>query len=78
VPDIYAAPKEVEVSNLENTKNRFGTLNSKAIGQPPLMYGIVAYFAICNAIRPGIDLKLDAPMTPERVLVNVKEAVVSN
>lgn len=74
IPDIYAAPKEIEVSFLEDSENQYGPFNSKAIGEPPLMYGIGAYFAILNAMkafRPEKDFEISAPITPEKVLMNL-------
>ncbi len=74
IPDIYAAPKEIEVDFLENSKNEYGPFNSKAIGEPPLMYGIGAYFAILNAMkafRPEKIFEINAPLTPEKVLMNL-------
>jgi xanthine dehydrogenase large subunit len=47
-------------------------MRSKAIGEPPLMYGIGAYFALLDAIRafrPDRAAFFNAPMTPERVLM---------
>ena len=38
------------------------------------MYGIGGYFAVLNAIkafRPGIEFKFSAPITPEKVLLNI-------
>jgi xanthine dehydrogenase large subunit len=86
VPDIYAAPTEIEVIFLEDSENPYGPFNSKAIGEPPLMYGIGAYFAILNAMeafRPDEDFKIVAPLTPERVLLSLysktqKPVTVSN
>jgi xanthine dehydrogenase large subunit len=74
IPDIYAAPKEIEIHFLENSENQYGPFNSKAIGEPPLMYGIGAYFAILNAMkafRPERKFEIDAPITPEKVLMNL-------
>ena len=76
VPDVYSAPREIQISFLENSENPLGIFNSKAVGEPPLMYGIGAYFAILQAIRafcPGSEIKLSAPMTPERVLFSLYE-----
>ncbi|HSN53267.1 MAG TPA: hypothetical protein VLT32_01290, partial [Candidatus Sulfomarinibacteraceae bacterium] len=42
------------------------------IGEPPLMYGIGAYFALLDALkafRPDREAFYHAPMTPERVLM---------
>jgi xanthine dehydrogenase large subunit len=74
VPDIYAAPKEIEVDFLEDSENQYGPFNSKAIGEPPLMYGIGAYFAILNAMKafkPNKEFEINAPITPEKVLLNL-------
>ena len=74
VPDIYSVPKEVEVLPLETDGNDMAILKSKAVGEPPLMYGIGAYFALQNAMRafnPNYEMKFHAPMTPEKVLLGL-------
>jgi xanthine dehydrogenase large subunit len=71
VPDMHFTPKEIEIEFLENVENAAGIKGSKAIGEPPLMYGIGAFFAILNAMKafnPDKEYKLSAPITPERVL----------
>ena len=78
IPDIYAAPKEVEVDFLEDSENQYGPFNSKAIGEPPLMYGIGAYFAILNAMKafkPEKEFEINAPITPEKVLLSLYDKV---
>ncbi len=80
VPDIQAAPNVIEVHFLENDGNPVGVYKSKAIGEPPLMYGIGSYFALLNAIkafRPGKTFNAVAPMTPERALCYLYEDEVS-
>ncbi len=72
VPDIQAAPKTVDVHFLEAPGSKAAIFRSKAIGEPPLMYGIGAYFAVRNAIRafnPESDLPFSAPITPEKTLL---------
>jgi xanthine dehydrogenase large subunit len=72
VPDIYSVPKEITVHPLETQKENLAIFQSKAVGEPPLMYGIGAYFALRNAIKafnPSADIPYDAPMTPEKVLM---------
>jgi xanthine dehydrogenase large subunit len=74
VPDIYSAPKEIQVHFLETDKDNLAIFKSKAVGEPPLMYGIGAYFALRNAIKafnPSAEIKFDAPMTPEKVLLSL-------
>ncbi len=74
VPDISFAPSEVKIifSEGEQLENGVGLKGSKAIGEPPFMYGIGSWFAIHEAMKaynshasPGYV----APMTPERVLM---------
>ena len=74
VPDIYFAPDDIQIHFLQDSKNPPGPFHSKAIGEPPLMYGIGAYFAILKAIRafrPDMQLTFASPMTPERVLMTL-------
>ncbi len=74
IPDIYAVPKEIKVTFLEAEGAPKAILKSKAVGEPPLMYGLGAYFAIRDAIRAWRDTKampLHAPMTPERALLGL-------
>lgn len=74
VPDIFSIAEDIEVIPLETLGNEMAILKSKAVGEPPLMYGIGAYFAIQNAIKafnPNYQLKFHAPMTPEKVLMSL-------
>lgn len=74
VPDIYAVPKELMVQPLQTDRDNLAVFRSKAVGEPPLMYGIGAYFAIRDAVRafrPDSDPAFDAPFTPEKVLLNL-------
>ena len=45
MPDIYFTPKTLEVKPLSTTPDPLALLGSKALGEPPLMYGIGSYFA---------------------------------
>ncbi|AWV88040.1 xanthine dehydrogenase molybdopterin binding subunit [Bradymonas sediminis] len=71
-PDVFSSPKVVEVK-MRSTENPMGPRGSKAVGEPPLMYGIGAYFALRDAMRAYAerDFPYDAPMTPERVLMSL-------
>lgn len=78
VPDIYSVPKNIMIHALETDKDNEAILKSKATGEPPLMYGIGAYFALRNAIKAFntlADVPFDAPMTPEKVLMNLYNKV---
>jgi xanthine dehydrogenase large subunit len=72
IPDIYAVPKNIDVKFLNTDGNDMAIFKSKAVGEPPLMYGIGAYFAIRNAVlafNPAADIPYSAPITPEKVLM---------
>jgi xanthine dehydrogenase large subunit len=74
VPDIYSVPKEIDIKFLKTEKDNMAILKSKAVGEPPLMYGIGTYFALRNAIkafRPDAEMEYATPMTPERVLMGL-------
>lgn len=73
VPDIHSVPKEIAVQPLETSRENLAIFNSKAVGEPPLMYGIGAYFAIRNAIKAYTDCEpaFDLPFTPEKVLMSL-------
>ncbi len=74
VPDIYSVPKELDIHFLETQNDNLAIFRSKAVGEPPLMYGIGAYFALRNAIKafnPHSDIGFSAPMTPEKVLMGL-------
>jgi len=75
IPDLHFAPRVLEVVFLEDADNPEAVLQTKAIGEPPFMYGIGAFFAIRNAIRAVRELPADrftAPLTNERILAMVE------
>ena len=81
VPDVYFTPKEIEVDFLDNPNPSAAIFNSKAIGEPPLMYGIGIYFSLCNAIkafRSNAEIKNSAPMTNEKLLLMLYEPAGQN
>jgi xanthine dehydrogenase large subunit len=74
VPDIYSAPKNVEITALKTEGPELALLRSKAVGEPPFMYGIGAYFALIKAIKAfnsNYKIDFDAPLTPEKVLMRL-------
>ena len=80
VPDIYSVPKEINIQFLETKNDNLAIFKSKAVGEPPLMYGIGTYFALRNAVKafnPQSTIGFNAPMTPEKVLMGLYENVFS-
>ena len=71
VPHVF---KQIDIHFLETVKDNLAIFRSKAVGEPPLMYGIGAYFALRNAVKafnPLADIPYNAPMTPEKVLMSL-------
>jgi xanthine dehydrogenase large subunit len=74
IPDIYFAPKNVQVVPFDGKPDALALLGSKAVGEPPLMYGIGAFFAILMAMRefnPKMKLQLWAPLTHQKCLLSL-------
>jgi len=71
IPDIRFTPSEIEVHFLKDSPNPMAIFNSKAVGEPPFMYGIGAYFAVLSALRAFHSEKpllFSAPFTNEKIL----------
>jgi xanthine dehydrogenase large subunit len=74
VPDIYSVPKVIDLHFLKTENDNLAIFKSKAVGEPPLMYGIGTFFALRNAIKnfnPKSNIDFAAPMTPEKVLMGL-------
>jgi len=72
IPDIFAIPKKMTIEFLTHDKEDYGVLRSKAIGEPPFMYGIGVYFSVMNAIKefnPDIKINYSAPISNEKTLL---------
>jgi xanthine dehydrogenase large subunit len=80
IPDIYSIPGVMDIEFLGDSKNPMGVFNSKAIGEPPFMYGLAGFFALTAAVRacrkerspednwPAEADICSSPMTPEHAL----------
>ena len=77
VPDIKFCPKRFDVTLLKDSSNPYAVCNSKAIGEPPLVHGLGAYFAILNALRSvrGDKPAPSLPLTPEKAFMYMHEPV---
>ncbi|HPP87437.1 MAG TPA: molybdopterin-dependent oxidoreductase [bacterium] len=75
IPDIKFVPKNFNVMLLENSENPYAVCNSKAIGEPPFIHGLGAYFAILDVLRKiRKDKPLPSlPLTPEKVFMYIYE-----
>jgi xanthine dehydrogenase large subunit len=79
LPDLRFMPPVLEVEFLKDSPNPRAVMRSKAIGEPPLLYGIGGYFAVLDALRAAwkagartagreAPLLHDLPMTGEKAL----------
>jgi xanthine dehydrogenase large subunit len=78
IPTCGDWPAEFNVKLLEGGRNREDTIyRSKAVGEPPLMLAISVFHAIKDAVASVAEYRLsprlDAPATPEAVLMAVEE-----
>jgi len=74
VPDVYFMPDDLEIRFAPFVDQPSGPLASRAVGEPPLMYGIAVFFALqeaMRALRPAAEFNFHTPLTPERVLLQL-------
>ncbi len=75
IPVASDIPAAFNVALFDGQNQEDTVYRSKAVGEPPLMHGISVFAAILNAIsslKPGADVPLDAPATPEQILKAVQ------
>jgi xanthine dehydrogenase large subunit len=77
IPTAFDVPADFRVA-LRRTPNREATIHrSKAVGEPPLMLAISVFHALRDAVaavgQHRLSPRLDAPATPERVLLAVED-----
>ena len=78
IPTASDLPADFRVRIWERGSNREQVVGrSKAVGEPPLMLGISVFHAISDAIASvtggRLSPALDAPATPERVLLAIED-----
>lgn len=77
IPACGDRPHVFNVDLLKDSPNREETIfRSKAVGEPPLMLAISVLHALSDAVASVADYRLcprlDAPATPERVLMTIE------
>ena len=78
IPGSRDVPPDFNIHILEDAPNRFPTIfRSKAVGEPPLMLAISVWLAIRDAVasisESPLAPKLNAPATPEAILMAVND-----
>ena len=78
IPVAGDVPEHFNVTLFDNQNLKPTPFNSKATGEPPLMLGLSAFFAIRDAVAASAGhrtvVHLDAPATPERILLACEQA----
>ena len=75
IPTCSDLAPDFRVELLQNAKNQEKTIyRSKAVGEPPLMLGLSAFFAIRDALGHDGRPDLHAPATPEAILRTLRGA----
>ncbi|HET9019375.1 MAG TPA: molybdopterin cofactor-binding domain-containing protein, partial [Acetobacteraceae bacterium] len=77
IPAVGDVPADFRVAIYTRGRNRENAVyRSKAVGEPPLMLGIAVFHALRDAVAACGDMaeaaELDAPATPERVLLAIE------
>jgi xanthine dehydrogenase large subunit len=78
IPAVGDLPEDFRVTIWQGGRNREAAIyRSKAVGEPPLMLAISVFHALKDAVAAAGDGRgsphLDAPATPERVLLAIEE-----
>ncbi len=78
IPVAGDVPEHFKVSLFDNANLKPTPFNSKATGEPPLMLGLSAFFALKDAVAASAGhkavVRMDAPATPERILLACEAA----
>lgn len=78
IPVAGDVPEHFNVTLFDGCNLKPTPFNSKAVGEPPLMLGLSSFFALRDAVRASVDyavpISLDAPATPERILLACERA----
>jgi xanthine dehydrogenase large subunit len=78
IPACSDRPADFRIKLVDGRPNREETIyRSKAVGEPPLMLAISVFRALSDAVASLADYRilpdLDAPATPERVLMAIED-----
>jgi xanthine dehydrogenase molybdopterin-binding subunit B len=77
IPTMSDVCSNFVVKQVNKERSKASVLGSKAVGEPPFLYGLAGWFSIMNALSfitdspENIDLKM--PATPEAVLLAIED-----
>lgn len=77
IPTVRDLPDEFRVTMIDRDRSCASVLGSKAVGEPPLVYGEAVWFAVRDAVEAVAGHRFEAnlrpPATPESVLAAIEE-----
>lgn len=69
IPGVRDLPRDLQVSLRSSKSAAASVFGSKAVGEPPFMYGMAVFFALQNAIQSvKPEAELSFPATPEAII----------
>ena len=78
IPVAGDVPEHFKVSLFDGRNLKPTPFNSKAVGEPPLMLALSTFFALRDAVSASAEhqvvVHMDAPATPERILLACERA----
>jgi xanthine dehydrogenase large subunit len=81
IPVASDVPEHFKVTLFDGENVKPTPYRSKAVGEPPLMLALSAFFALKDAVSASADhrapVQMDAPATPERILLACEAAKAS-
>jgi xanthine dehydrogenase large subunit len=79
IPGIRDLPDKLVVEMVQSPCKQASVMGSKAIGEPPFVYGEAVWFAILHAIEAiksdGKEAELAFPATPEKILMSIARII---
>ncbi|RPH95709.1 xanthine dehydrogenase molybdopterin binding subunit [candidate division KSB1 bacterium] len=77
IPTIRELPDEWQIEMVQDERRQAGLMGSKAVGEPPFLYGQAVFFAIKHAIESldnhHTEAELRFPATPESIVTAVEK-----
>lgn len=69
IPGVRDLPRDLRVTLQPSKSAQASIFGSKAVGEPPFMYGMAVFFALQNAIQSvKPEAELSFPATPEAII----------
>ncbi len=77
IPAMHDVCSNFVVKQVNKERSQASVLGSKAVGEPPFLYGLAGWFSIMNALsyitKSPENINLKMPATPEAVLLAIED-----